>query len=119
TTLVPGNHDAYSEASAFERALEGPLRAYAATSAHGAIVDLDDSCVVAISTAMPQALTRSAGTMRSDALECLAGLARATRVRERAVIAAQHHPPLGHRLSVVNWVDGINRRQAFHGLLRD
>src|SRR5687768_5469477 len=32
TTLVPGNHDAYTDEGAWARALAGPLRAYAETS---------------------------------------------------------------------------------------
>jgi Icc protein len=35
-TLVPGNHDLYTSADAWDRALDGPLGPYASTSRHGA-----------------------------------------------------------------------------------
>src|SRR4051794_32860305 len=40
-TLVPGNHDAYTTPAAWRRALEGPLRRYAAASATepGKVID--------------------------------------------------------------------------------
>jgi 3',5'-cyclic-AMP phosphodiesterase len=102
-TLVPGNHDLYTAANAFQRALEGPLRSYAAASEPGAAVDLGAVLVLPICTAVPQSFLRSAGVLHARDAERISLLAR----RKGTLIVAQHHPPLGHGNPIRNWIDGL------------
>jgi 3',5'-cyclic-AMP phosphodiesterase len=102
-TLVPGNHDLYAAPDAFERALEGPLRSYAAASQPGVAVDLGAALVLPICTAVPQSFLRSAGVLHARDAERISALAR----RKGTLIVAQHHPPLGHGNPIRNWIDGL------------
>lgn len=105
-TLVPGNHDAYDDGAAFDRALAGPLRAFAATSARGAPVFLRDAAILPISTAFQQPYTRSAGAIEGRELEAAARVAEQSRLAGRALVLAMHHPPM-RRFPVVQWIDGL------------
>src|SRR5262249_13042188 len=78
-TLVPGNHDAYTDGEAWDRALAGPLRAYRATSTPGVPIYLSGSVILPISTAFAQPYTRSAGTIRRTEIDAAARLAEETR----------------------------------------
>lgn len=102
-TLVPGNHDVYAAPDAFRRALIGPLRKYSVASVPGVAVDLGAALLLPICTAVPQSFLRSAGVLHADDAERIAALAR----RKGMLIVAQHHPPLGHRNPIRNWIDGL------------
>jgi len=117
-TLVPGNHDLYADGRAWERALSGPLRAFAPTSAAGAAVALPGAVVVAVSTAVPQRIPRSAGALDGRQLARVAELARETRQSGRALVLAQHHPPLAHPVPGWQWVDGLREHGALGEILR-
>ncbi len=117
-TLVPGNHDAYTDGAAFERALDGPLRPFAETSRLGAYVELDGAVVVAASSAVHQPVSRSAGSVDAEQLEAIGDVAAERRwLGGRALVVALHHPPLGHALGVANWVDGLAEAGAMRTLL--
>jgi 3',5'-cyclic AMP phosphodiesterase CpdA len=103
-TLVPGNHDAYAHAQGFERALSGPLAAFAPTSARGAMTVLMDAVVVAITTAVHQTWLTSWGAIGAEQLDRLPMLER--RVGPRALLLAQHHPPM-RRAAAMHWIDGL------------
>src|SRR5688500_8169242 len=92
-TLCPGNHDAYHHGEAFERALAGPLRPWAASSRPGLPIAFDDVVLVPLCSAMHQSFTRSAGAVDVAELEGLNRIAWAARASGRAVLAAIHHPP--------------------------
>jgi 3',5'-cyclic-AMP phosphodiesterase len=102
-TLVPGNHDVYACPEAFRRALQGPLRRYAVASAPGVAIDLGPALLLPICTAVPQSFLRSAGRLDPADAERISALAR----RKGMLIVAQHHPPLGHRNPLRNWIDGL------------
>jgi 3',5'-cyclic AMP phosphodiesterase CpdA len=102
-TLVPGNHDLYTAPDAFRRALMGPLRMYAMASAPSRTVDLGEALLLPICTAVPQSFLRSAGVLDARDAERIAALAR----RNGTLIVVQHHPPLGHRNPIRNWIDGL------------
>ncbi len=116
-TLVPGNHDAYADGSAFERALEGPLAAFAKTSARGACTVLDDVIVLPISTAIAQSYTRSAGKLGSDAVARIDRAAQVAAELGRALIVAQHHPPTGHLVPAITYWDGLHDHASERALL--
>ncbi|HZO16381.1 MAG TPA: metallophosphoesterase [Polyangiaceae bacterium] len=102
-TLVPGNHDAYDDARGFERALSGPLARFAPHSARGATTVFGDTVIMAVSTAVHQTWLTSWGAMGADQYAPILGAKR--RFGGRAVILAQHHPPM-HR-GAMHWIDGL------------
>lgn len=117
-TLVPGNHDAYSERDAFSRALEGPLRAYRNTSTPGAHTLLPAAVVVPVSTVLEgQWFTRSSGLIRNADLRALRCFASRPDLREHAIVVAQHHPPSAHALLPFEWLDGLQNGGALRDLL--
>jgi 3',5'-cyclic AMP phosphodiesterase CpdA len=109
TTLVPGNHDGYDDLGAFERALSGPLAAYRQTSTAGAAIVYDDVVITAVSTLIPQSFTRSAGAVAPEQLAHLEQLATDRGLRTRALVVAQHHPPMRHLAPGMQWIDGLER----------
>lgn len=117
-TLVPGNHDLYADGAAWERALGGPLRAFARTSAPGATAALPGAVVAAVSTAFPQAFTRSAGALDRFQLDRLTALAAETRRSGHALVIAQHHPPLPSPVPGWQWIDGLQEHEPLGELLR-
>ncbi|WP_437535495.1 metallophosphoesterase [Sorangium sp. So ce726] len=117
-TLVPGNHDAYTE-GAWERALEGCLRPFAATSGQGTAVALPGAVVAAVSTAMMQPVTRSAGAIAARELSWIASLAAQTRRSGDALVLAQHHPPIRHPIGAMQWLDGLINSAELMALLHE
>ena len=116
-TLVPGNHDLYSSQSAFSDALAGPLRPYARTSRVDRALDFGDVVILPTATTKPQPLPLSAGTLRPMQARSVAALASDCQRRGRTLILAQHHPPLGYRNRIWNWIDGMDRVRCFFELL--
>lgn len=112
-TLVPGNHDAYADRRAWKRALEGPLRPYAATSATGPgeafkrVIDLGDAVLLPISTAVHQHWSTSAGSIDAADWETLERRACDAALAKKAVVVVQHHPPLPHSFTPMQWIDGL------------
>lgn len=111
-TLVPGNHDAYSGAYAFARALRGPLRPWADTSASAEPVELPGVMLVPLSSAVEQPIARSAGAIAPRHLDRLAAHARDARARGLALVIAVHHPPEPHVLLPLQWLDGLRDHAA-------
>ncbi|MGZ3477573.1 MAG: metallophosphoesterase family protein [Polyangiales bacterium] len=105
-TIVPGNHDAYTSNEAFEHALRGPLRAYRATSAPGAIVELEGATIVAVSTAMSQSFVRAAGRVGEAQRAIVEAVLTEEARRGRAVVVAMHHPPMPFGLRL-GWLEGL------------
>jgi 3',5'-cyclic AMP phosphodiesterase CpdA len=106
-TLAPGNHDVYAGGDAWEHALCGPLRPFAATSGPGTTVALPGVVLAAVSTAILQPVTRSAGAIATRALAQVAQLAAETRRSGDALVLAQHHPPRCHPVGAWQWLDGL------------
>jgi Icc protein len=106
-TLVPGNHDAYSDQLAWRAALEGPLAAYRATSAEGAVTVAGDAVIKPVSTVMDdQHFTRAAGVVRESTVSAIRKLTADSMTTGRTMIVAQHHAPLGMANPVWNYFDG-------------
>jgi 3',5'-cyclic-AMP phosphodiesterase len=115
-TLVPGNHDAYVDGAAYGRALEGPLRAYRATSTPGTVTRLPGATVLAVSTAIQQHYFRSTGSIDETQLAWMSALALGLSDLE-ALVFAQHHPPSSRLLPVIDWVDGLRDARPVAALL--
>lgn len=103
-TIVPGNHDAYVEVHAFERALAGPLSPWRRTSTPGAITELPNATVIALSTTIDQHWLRAAGRVGEAQLVLLERLLVAQ--RHRPVAIAMHHPPMPWGLQL-RWIEGL------------
>jgi 3',5'-cyclic AMP phosphodiesterase CpdA len=116
-TLVPGNHDVYSHPDAWREALEGPLARYAATSTEGAVVPLQDACIVPLSTAVHQPVLRAAGEVSRRALDALSSWASLKSHEWHAVVIAQHHPPEPHALPPLQWLDGLRGHEGLRRVL--
>lgn len=117
-TLVPGNHDAYSRREAFEQALDGPLRAYRATSRPGSCTLLEAAAIAPISTVVEgQWFTRSCGQIRRDDVLSVRRLASRPDLRQRAIVVAQHHPPSHRALLPFEWLDGVENAGAMRELV--
>lgn len=108
-TLVPGNHDVYSSAHAWRWALEGPLAAFARTSAGkpGAIVDVGDVRLLPVDASFHQPVTRSAGNIGQDTFEAIERHAADTELSRRPLVLVQHHPPFVRKTSALHWIDGL------------
>ena len=108
-TLVPGNHDAYTSPHAWRIALDGPLRAFAATSAGGsrAIVERGDVCFVPLDVSRHQPLTRSAGELSTADADRLERLVADRSFRARAMVVVAHHPPFSHNTAAYQWINGL------------
>jgi 3',5'-cyclic AMP phosphodiesterase CpdA len=108
-TLVPGNHDLYSSADGWRWALDGPLAAFAATSARepGRVVDLGGASLLPIDATLHQPVTRSAGWIPDNALEAIERRAADPVLSRRPLIVVQHHPPFVRKTSALHWVDGL------------
>jgi 3',5'-cyclic AMP phosphodiesterase CpdA len=117
TTLVPGNHDGYAALDAFDRALDGPLRAYRGTSRPGAVVEYEGAAVVAVSTLIDQPYTRSAGAVCGAQRARIDAVARARSLGDRAVVVAQHHPPMRHLPPGLQWIDGLDAPASMTALV--
>ena len=119
-TLLPGNHDAYVDFRAYDRALEGPLRAFRATSQERAVTLLDDAVIVPISTTIEgQWFTRSRGTIRAEDVTRIHRVACDSISRDRAVVVAQHHPPSHHPIFALEWFDGVENVDPMRDLLHE
>jgi 3',5'-cyclic-AMP phosphodiesterase len=116
-TLVPGNHDGYTERDAFDRALRGPLAAYRGTSAAGAHSLLTAAVIVPVSTVVEgQWFTRSAGRVRDADVLTIRRLASRPELRDRAIVVAQHHP-VTQRVLPLDWLDGAQNASSLRDLL--
>jgi 3',5'-cyclic AMP phosphodiesterase CpdA len=108
-TLVPGNHDLYTSADAWTRALEGPLAAFRATSAGepGRIIECAGVRFMPLDVARFQPLTRSAGWIDDGALDAVHRRAADPGLADRPLLVVQHHPPFVRATQAWQWVDGL------------
>jgi 3',5'-cyclic AMP phosphodiesterase CpdA len=108
-TLVPGNHDAYSDPRELEHAFAGPLRPYAPTSAGkaGKVIDLGDTVLLPVSTAVHQHWASSWGYIEDAGFEQLERRASDPGISKRAMVVVQHHAPMRHPIAALQWVDGL------------
>jgi 3',5'-cyclic-AMP phosphodiesterase len=118
-TLVPGNHDLYSSADGWRRALEGPLAAFGPTSARepGTVVEAAGVSLLPIDATLHQPVTRSAGCISDRALEAIERRARDPGLARRPLIVVQHHPPFLRKTRALHWIDGLVGARRMMALL--
>ena len=108
-TLVPGNHDAYTSADGWKRALEGPLAAFRSSSAcaPGQVVDRGEVVLLPTDSSCFQSIARSGGELTEDTMRHLEARLRDPSFQNRTVVLVQHHPPFQHKPGPWNWIDGL------------
>jgi Icc protein len=108
-TLVPGNHDAYTREDGWRRALDGPLGAFKASSAHapGNVVDRGEVVFLPIDSSCFQSIARSGGRVTDETASAITAHLADPAMRSRAIVLVQHHPPSAHKMGAWNWIDGI------------
>jgi 3',5'-cyclic AMP phosphodiesterase CpdA len=108
-TLVPGNHDLYSSADAWRWALEGPLKAFAPTSARepGRVLDVAGASILPIDACFHQPVTRSAGWLPDETMDAIERRAADPALAKRPLVLVQHHPPFVRKTSALHWLDGL------------
>jgi Icc protein len=107
-TLVPGNHDAYTREDGWRRALDGPLQAFKASSAHGpgAVVDRGDAVFVPIDSSCYQSIARSGGRVTDETARAVAAVVDDPAFANKAIVLVQHHPPFA-KSGPWGWIDGL------------
>jgi 3',5'-cyclic AMP phosphodiesterase CpdA len=118
-TLVPGNHDAYTSGSGWSRALEGPLAAYAKSSARtpGQAVERGGVVFFPLDTSVHQNVAFSGGQLTDDAVRALAERIGDPAFRGKTVVIVMHHPPFLHSRSVWQYIDGLRGAARLMDLL--
>jgi 3',5'-cyclic AMP phosphodiesterase CpdA len=108
-TLVPGNHDAYASPDSWKRAIEGPLRAFAASSATepGKIVERGDAVFLPLDLSRHQSIARAGGELTAAAAEAVRCCLEDTGLAKKAVVVVQHHPPFGLPKSAWQFLSGL------------
>lgn len=108
-TLVPGNHDAYTDGGAWTRALAGPLRPYAPTAAMepGKVVDLGKAVLFPMDVSFPQPIARAAGLLTETAARKLDARLSDDSLAKKPQVVVQHHPPHPRIIRAWDWVDGL------------
>lgn len=109
-TMVPGNHDAYTGAGEWSRALEGPLSGFREASAEqpGKVVERDDVVVLPIDSSYFQTIARSAGRFTEEAARAVERRLLDPAFAHKSIVLVLHHPPFAHDESRIwQWVDGL------------
>lgn len=107
-TLVPGNHDAYTNGDGWARAMRGPLARFAAASAAaaGKIVDRGPVALLPIDTTRFQTIAWSGGVFTKETAAAVDRRMSDPAFRDKAMLLVVHHPPF-HPVKVMKWIDGL------------
>lgn len=108
-TLVPGNHDAYGGRNAWRRALEGPLRAFARTSAAepGQVVEHHEAAILPLDVTCQQSIVSCGGELTEENAAALEKRLGDPALRDKAVVVVQHHPPFAPPSGALSVFDGL------------
>jgi 3',5'-cyclic-AMP phosphodiesterase len=124
-TLVPGNHDAYTAADGWRRAIEGPLAAFARGSAAyltsaAKVVDRGPIAFLPIDSTRFQSIAWSGGIFTKAHAEAIERRATDPAFRDKALTIVLHHPPFYPRglASALAWFDGLRGCAEVLELLR-
>ncbi|MEM8608445.1 MAG: metallophosphoesterase [Myxococcota bacterium] len=114
-TLVPGNHDLYTDDQAWNLALSGPLSPWAPTSQLGSLVIRGDLAVLPISTTFKQPYLFAGGRLGPFNARRIAWAGKQARELGCALVVGLHHQVFPHPVAVGTWWDGLRD----HGVLTD
>lgn len=118
-TLVPGNHDLYTDLHAWDIAMSGPLGPWAATSRLGSLIVRDEVAILPVSTCFKQHYLFSGGRLGSHNARRIDWAAEQARALGCALVVGMHHPVFPHPVSVGTWWDGLRDHHVVSGLLRE
>jgi 3',5'-cyclic-AMP phosphodiesterase len=121
-TLIPGNHDAYTASDGWERALKGPLAAWADASARVGsavhVVDRGEAALVPIDVTVHQSVLWSGGELRPETAARIDRLARDPEFAGKPLILVIHHPPFPkHDNAAYRFVDSLKGSDFVYELL--
>ena len=108
-TLVPGNHDAYTSPDGWRKAMEGPCRAFAGSSARepGHVVDGGSVAILPVDVSCHQSIARSGGELTESAMHALARRVEDGALARKAMVLVMHHPPFGNAKNPWHFIDGL------------
>lgn len=117
--FLPGNHDRYGPADAWERAFDGPLARFPHVARGGLGVFLQRSGLhlAALDVTRAQGCLRSTGFFAAGAREHLARALRVADGVKRHAVVALHHPPHRHPLRAWHWVNGLDGTEDLFAML--
>jgi Icc protein len=117
-TLVPGNHDAYTHKSGWQRAMTGPLARFAGASAAGPgkVVERKEVVFVPLDTTRFQNIAWSGGLFTRETAEVVNARASDPAFRDKAMVLVMHHPPF-HPVRAMQWIDGLRGGESVLDLL--
>lgn len=118
-TLVPGNHDAYTRADAWSRALDGPLSPFRRGAAHadGGIVERDHAIYLPLDVACHQHFTRASGELSASDADALERRVFAVAGCGLPIVVVVHHSPLAHSTRAWQWLHGLRGHARLLDLL--
>jgi 3',5'-cyclic-AMP phosphodiesterase len=118
-TLVPGNHDLYTSPDAWRRALDGPLRRWAAGAAEvaGKIVERRGVFFLPLDVTRFQSFARSGGELTAAAASALERRLDDPALSQSLVVLVQHHSPFDEGTPAWHWWDGLLGQARLIGLL--
>jgi Icc protein len=108
-TLVPGNHDAYTAPDGWQKAMSGPLRAFAPSSAAqpGHVVDIGPVALLPVDFTCHQSIARSGGELTESVAALLTKRVEDSALSKKAMVLVQHHPPFGNAKNPWHFIDGL------------
>ena len=118
-TLVPGNHDLYTDLHAWDIALSGPLAPWAPTSRLGSLVVRGGVAILPVSTCFKQHYLFAAGRLGAHNARRIVWAANEARALGCALLVGLHHPVFPYQVSVGTWWDGLRDHQVMTALLRE
>ena len=118
-TLVPGNHDLYTDIHAWDVALSGPLAPWAPTSRLGALIVRGNIAVLPVSTSFKQHYLFSGGRLGTPNAHRIGWAANEARALGCALLVGLHHPVFPYPVSVGTWWDGLRDHHLMTALLRE
>lgn len=120
-TLVPGNHDAYTSASAWTRALEGPLAEWAPSSAKTGevrIVDRGGVAFLPVDVSRYQSVVWSGGELTKATARAIDAALADRALADKAAVLVLHHPPFPkHDTAAYRFVDSLKGSELVYELL--
>lgn len=118
-TLIPGNHDLYTDEQAWDWASAGPLAPWAPSSRLGSLLVRGCTAFLPISTVFKQHYLFSGGRLGTDNAFRIGWAAREARALGCALVVAQHHPVFPHAVSLGTWWDGLRDHAIMTRLLEE
>lgn len=117
-TLVPGNHDLYTDLHAWDVAMSGPLAPWAPTSRLGSLIVRGDLALLPVSTSFKQHYLFSGGRLGTHNARRIRWAAEQAKDLGCALLVGLHHPVLPYPVSVGTWWDGLRDHHLMTGLLQ-